>query len=118
VAGKIEAVNLLRMWRRIGDFWRSTRERARPYRTLNAVLVGVEASLRSFGNVAHQLWHEVMGSLFLAMAFFGGVAAVREYTKYQAGHTTAGRVAIALAFTLTFAWFGLSSFWRVRRRRG
>ena len=107
---------MLALWRRAGFFLRSARERARPYRTLNAVLVGTEATLRSLGNVAHQLWHEVMGSLFLAMALFGGVAFVREYMKYQAGHTTTGRVAIALCFTLTFAWFGLTSFWRVRRR--
>jgi len=36
--------------------------------------------------------------------------------KYQAGRTTAGRVAIVICFTLAFAWFGLSSFWRVRRK--
>src|SRR5215475_4307633 len=90
MAVKIEAVNVLNIWRRAGFFLRSIRERARPYRTLNAVLVGAEATFRSVGNVAHQLWHEVMGSLFLAMALFGGVAFVREYMKYQAGHTTAG----------------------------
>jgi hypothetical protein len=94
------------------------RENARQYRTLNALLAGVEATFRSFGNVAHQLWHEVMGTLFLAMALFGAVALVREYTNYHAGRTTAGRVAIAICFTLAFGWFGLSSFWRVRRRRG
>jgi hypothetical protein len=50
------------------------------------------------------------------MAAFGGIAGVREYTKYAAGRATAGRVAIAVCFTLTFAWFGLSSFWRGRRK--
>jgi hypothetical protein len=63
-----------------------------------------------------QLWLEVTGTVFLAMALMGGVAGAREYMKYTAGHTTAGRVAIAAAFTLTFAWFGLSSFWRVRKK--
>jgi len=40
----------------------------------------------------------------------------REYSKYQAGHATAGRVLIAVGFTLAFAWFGVSSFWRVRKK--
>jgi hypothetical protein len=35
--------------------------------------------------------------------------------KYTAGHTTTSRLAIAICFTLAFAWFGLSSFWKVRR---
>jgi len=50
------------------------------------------------------------------MATMGGVAGGREYLKYHAGQTTAGRVAVAAVFTLTFAWFGVSSFWRVRRK--
>ena len=37
--------------------------------------------------------------------------------KYAAGQTTAGRVAIAVCFTLTFAWFGLSSFWRGEKEK-
>jgi len=64
----------------------------------------------------HQLWLEVTGTLFLAIAFFGALALVREYTKYHSGQTTAGRVAIAVAFTASFAWFGLTSFWKVKRK--
>ncbi len=85
-------------------------------RTLSAVMGAVRTTARSFGRALHQLWLEVTGTVFLAMAAFGGIAGVREYMKYAAGHTTAGRVAIAGCFTLTFAWFGLSSFWRVRRK--
>jgi hypothetical protein len=58
----------------------------------------------------------VIGTLFLAMAGIGGVALVREYVKYQDHRATAGHVAIAVLFTVTFAWFGVSSFWRVRRK--
>ena len=50
------------------------------------------------------------------VAVFGAFALAHEYTKYQAGHATAGRVLIAVGFTLAFAWFGVSSFWRVRRK--
>ena len=85
-------------------------------RTAGAVMSGVRATARSFGLAAHQLWLEVTGTVFLTMALFGVVAVVREYMKYANGQTTPGRVAIAVSFTLTFGWFGLSSFWRVRRK--
>jgi len=91
-------------------------EKAARNRAWTAALRAVGATARSFGHVAHLLWLEVTGTVFLAMAVFGGAALVREYMKYQAGHATAGRVLIAVGFTLTFAWFGVSSFWRVRRK--
>lgn len=74
-------------------------------------------TLRSFGRVLHQLWLEVTGFVFLTMAGIGGIALGREYVKYQAGKGGPGRVAIAVCFCLTFGYFGLSSFWRVRRKR-
>ena len=76
----------------------------------------VRATARSFAHILHLLWLEVTGTVFLAMAGIGGIALTREYAKYAAGHAKGGRVAIAVCFTLTFAWFGLSSFWRVRRK--
>ncbi len=85
-------------------------------RTLKAVMGGVRATARSFGRALHQLWLEVTGTLFLAIATFGAIALVREYSKYENGHTTAGRVAIAGCFTLAFAWFGVTSFWKVRKK--
>jgi hypothetical protein len=85
-------------------------------RTLNAIKSGVRATLSSFANAAHLLWLEVMGTLFLSIALFGVVALVREYMKYEAGHATVGRLAVAVAFTVTFGWFGINSFWRVRRK--
>ena len=77
---------------------------------------GVRTTLRSFSQAMHQLWLEVTGTLFLAIAAFGAIALVREYLKYEAGRATLGRVVIAVGFTLTFAWFGLTSFWRVRKK--
>jgi len=115
-AVKIEGVGEVSAWHKIGVFLRILREQIRRNRTANALLRAVGATLRSFANVVHQLWLEVTGTIFLAMACFGGFALVREYMKYQAGRTTAGRVAIAVAFTLAFGWFGLSSFWRAHRR--
>jgi hypothetical protein len=86
-------------------------------RTVAAVVEAGRVTLRSFGRVLHLLWLEVTGFVFLAMAGIGGIALSREYMKYQAGRTGPGRVAIAVCFCLTFGYFGLSSFWRVRRKK-
>jgi len=82
-----------------------------------ALLAGIRASARSFGQVLHQLWLEVTGFTFLAMAVVGAMAGMREYGKYQSGHAAGpGRLLLAVCFTISFAWFGLSSFWRVKRK--
>jgi hypothetical protein len=82
-----------------------------------AVLAGMRETGRSVGRVLHQLWLEVTGFVFLAMAAVGAMAGVREYGKYQSGHANGpGRLLLAICFTISFAWFGVSSFWRVRRK--
>lgn len=115
-AVKIEAVRQISSLRKVGVALRLARDMASRSRRVNAVMSAVRATARSFGHILHLLWLEVIGTLFLAMAGIGGIALSREYAKYTAGHATAGRVAIAVIFTLTFAWFGLSSFWRVHRK--
>jgi hypothetical protein len=86
-------------------------------RTGSALLAGVRATASSFGHVLHQLWLEVTGFTFLAMAGVGALAGVREYGKYQSGHASGpGRLVLAICFTISFGWFGLSSFWRVNKR--
>lgn len=82
-----------------------------------AVLSGVRVSLQSVTRVLRQLWLEVTGFTFLVMAIIGGFAGFREYAKYQAGEAAGpGRVILAACFTVTFAWFGVSSFWKVRKK--
>jgi len=44
------------------------------------------------------------------------MAMVREYNRYVAGKATASRVWVAVIFTAMFGWFGLSSFWRLRKK--
>ncbi|MGD0791474.1 MAG: hypothetical protein ABR920_06860 [Terriglobales bacterium] len=86
-------------------------------RTGSALLAGIRATARSFGRILHQLWLEVTGFMFLAIAGIGALAGMREYGKYQAGHASGpGRLVLAVCFTVSFTWFGLSSFWRVKRR--
>ena len=82
-----------------------------------ALLAGARATAHSFGQVLHRLWLEVTGFTFLAIAVMGAAAGMREYGKYQAGHGAgAGRLLLAICFTASFAWFGLTSFWRVSKR--
>jgi hypothetical protein len=85
-------------------------------RTISAVLKGVNTTAAHFGRVLHQLWLEVTGFVFLCLAFVGAAAFFREYARYQAGQTTTGRVLVAIVFTLTFVWFGVTSFWRVWKK--
>jgi hypothetical protein len=86
-------------------------------RTMGAVLQAGRVTLRSFGRVLHQLWLEVTGFVFLVLAAIGGIALNREFVKYQAGHGELSRLALAICFCLTFGYFGVSSFWRVRRKK-
>ena len=81
-------------------------------RTVSAVVKGVRTSAAHL----YQLWLEVTGFVFLALAFIGAIAFFREFARYQAGQTTSGRVAVAIVFTLTFVWFGVTSFWRVWKK--
>jgi hypothetical protein len=113
---KIEAVSKVSTLRKLGAAARVLQEHAERNRTLKALMGAARTTARSFGHAMHQLWLEVTGTLFLAIAFFGALALAREYTKYHAGQTTAGRLAIAFAFTVSFAWFGLTSFWKVKRK--
>ena len=95
---------------------RIARDQAGRSRALTAVLKAVTTTARSFGRAAHMLWLEVTGLLFLVMALGFAGASVKEYGKYHAGQVGSGRLAIAICFTVAFVWFGLSSFWRVRRK--
>jgi hypothetical protein len=82
-----------------------------------AVLAGSRAIACSFGRVLHQLWLEVTGFTFLAIAGIGALAGMREYGKYQSGHAAGpGRLVLAVCFTVSFIWFGVSSFRRVKKR--
>jgi hypothetical protein len=110
-------VNKVSTLQKLGAVTRVAKAQAGRNRTLNAVTRGVKATLRSFLHAGHQLWLEVTGTLFLSIAVFGAGALVREYMKYHARQTTSSRVAIILCFTVAFAWFGVSSFARARKRK-
>ena len=102
--------------RKLGVVARVAGQQAKRSRMVRAATSAVSTTARAFGRVLHQLWLEVTGLVFLLMAASGGIASAHEYTQYQAGKAGFGRVVVAICFTVTFAWFGVSSFWRVRRK--
>jgi hypothetical protein len=85
-------------------------------RTFGAVMKAARTSASHWAKVLGQLWLEVTGFVFLALAAIGVLAFVREYGKYHAGRVGSGRVLLALCFSLLFGWFGVSSFYRVKKR--
>jgi len=89
--------------------------RARKSRIITAARHGLAATWRSLAGVVHRLWHEVMGFAFICFAIFGGAAATREYHKHLATGEDSSRFLAAGLFSLLFAWFGVSSFWRAYR---
>jgi len=86
-------------------------------RIYGAVKNAMRTTASRLGGVAHQLWLEVTGFVFLVISVIGASAWVREYHKYQAGQASSSRIVLASVFTLVFAWFGISSFWRVRKKQ-
>jgi hypothetical protein len=103
--------------RKLGIAARVAGQQVKRSRTYGAVLNGARATVSHFAGVLRQLWLEVTGFIFLAFAGVGIVAIFREYGAYHAGRATSGRVAAAAIFSVTFAWFGISSFWRARSTR-
>jgi len=102
--------------RKLGIVARVASQQVRRTRTFGAMVRGVRTTLGHFTRVLAQLWLEVIGFVFLALAGIGVLAFFREYAKYHSGHASSGRVLLAVCFTALFGWFGLSSFWRIRRK--
>jgi hypothetical protein len=109
-------VNKVSTARKLGVVARVATEQAKRSRSVRAATQAALTTAKAFGRVLHHLWLEVIGLVFLIMALGFAGTAFKEYGKYQAGQVGAGRVAVAICFTLTFAWFGVSSFWRVRKK--
>ena len=112
-AVKIEAVSKVSTARKLGVVARVGAQQVKRSRVARAAARAATTMVRALGRVLHQLWLEVTGLIFLVMAASGGFAAAKEYAKYEAGRVGFSRVVIAVCFTVTFAWFGASSFWKV-----
>jgi hypothetical protein len=102
--------------RKVGIVARVAAQQIGRSRYVGAVRRAGRATAGHLGRVLGQLWLEVTGFVFLSLAGIGALALAREYTRYQAGKATVGRVILAVCFTAVFGWFGVSSFWRVRKK--
>ena len=102
--------------RKLGVAARVAGEQAGRNRIVRAAWGAVRSTAGSFGNVLHSLWLEVIGVIFLVMAMGFASGAVHEYAKYHARENGPGRLGVSILFAVTFAWFGLTSFWRVRQK--
>ncbi len=71
--------------------------------------------LRQVGRVLLQLWHEMTGTLFLAMGVLASPAAVREWRAYEHGTGALWRFAVVAVFILCSVSFGIGSFFRSKR---
>jgi hypothetical protein len=91
--------------------------RAARQRVVRALWSGFSVTARSFVRILHILFLEVTGFLFVCLTVGFGSVAIREYHKYKAGAAPQYKVALAALFTVMFFWFGVSSFWRARRKR-
>jgi hypothetical protein len=103
--------------RKLGIAARLAAQQVGRSRVASAVRHAARVTAGSFGRVLHQLWLEVTGFVFLAMAGIGCFPLSREWAKFAARRQGPGRLVIAVCFVLTFGYFGLSSFWRVKRKR-
>ena len=86
-------------------------------RMLSAGISAARVTLRTFGRVLHVLFLEVAGLIFFCIALVGLTELRRQYVAYAAGKIGPGKVIAATVFLLVFLWFGISSFWKARRRR-
>ena len=109
--------NIATKARKLGVFARVAAKQAGRSRGISSLIHAGRVTASHFGRILGQLWLEVTGFVFIVLAVIGAGAFFREYAKYQAGQTTSGRVGLAVLFTVTFGWFGLSSFWRVKKKK-
>ena len=86
-------------------------------RVLRALYRAGSVTTQSVGRVLHVLWLEVTGLFFLGLAFVCGAAAVREHHRQLAGTGSVGKMLLAWGVAVLFGYFGISSFWRSRKRR-
>ena len=82
-----------------------------------ALLSGARATAVSVGKVLHVLWLEVTGFIFLCLGVIGGMAGAREFYKVGAGGPNMSKVWAGGLVAAMFAYFGITSFWRARKRR-
>ena len=102
--------------KKLGILGRVAARQAGENRVLRAGWGAIRLTASRVGHVLHLLFLQVTGVFFLAFAAGGGIAAWREYHKWQSGQIGSGKIYLAAGFCVLFLWFALSSFWRAARK--
>jgi hypothetical protein len=63
----------------------------------------------------HSLWNEVIGFLFLSLAFLGAVSGYRIYRHFDGSVETFFRLTLVVCFVLIMSYYGISSFLKARK---
>ncbi len=85
-------------------------------RFVRAGLSAAETTLRSFARIAHVLWLQTAGLFFIVFAVFFVSRLPRAWGDYHVGKTPQSHLLLLAALAVMFAWFGVSSFWRAKKR--
>ena len=89
----------------------------RNQRLLRGLQAGVSGFAGPLRNVLRVLFLEVSGFVFLIISLAMAVTFIRECKRFAMHETGVGRVILAGAVSAMFLYFGVSSFWRARRRQ-
>ena len=98
-------------------FRRLRGEPGRNRRIFRGIRSGSAVFFKTVLGTLHVLFLEVSGLIFLSFTAMIVTAFVRECRKYAMHQVGPERVILAGAVSTMFLYFGLSSFWRARRRR-
>jgi glycerol uptake facilitator-like aquaporin len=80
-------------------------------RTLPVLRRSTHVTLRAWWRAMLQLFHEAIGAIFAVFAFYGGVAAWREWKT----HSIRWLIAFAIGYAVMMAAFSFVAFRRARR---
>src|SRR5260370_37912800 len=58
----------------------------------------------------HSLWNEVIGFLFLSLAFIGAMSGYRIYRRFDGSPETFFRLILVACFVLIMSYYAISSF--------
>jgi hypothetical protein len=101
-----------------GNAFRKLRGKSgRNKRILRGLRSGASVFFATAMSTLHVLFLEVSGLIFLSFTLMIVTAFVRECRKYAMHQVGLERVILAGAVSTMFLYFGLSSFWRARRKR-
>jgi hypothetical protein len=84
-------------------------------RFLRAVYRGVRTAFCSLGRVIHLFFLQLTGLVFCLFAVEFAVRIPSAYRDQLAGRHGPRQLYLLAIFAVTFAWFGVTSFWRARK---